>query len=114
MDRYAIASELAFYSQDQPRAVSATSSSHLFGDVGLMYEQWFPIEALSGRTLLLVSWDPADLAATRLGNRVNALDPVQEGVLMRDGRLVRRYYYRVAHGYKPPCASVVRYTMCDP
>ncbi len=66
MDRYAIASELAFYSHDQVKAVAATSSAHLFDDVGLMYEQWFPAELQTGRTLLLVSWDPANLAASHL------------------------------------------------
>ncbi|MGO9992736.1 MAG: glycosyltransferase family 39 protein [Steroidobacteraceae bacterium] len=102
MDRYAIASELAFYSHDQVEAVAATSSAHLFDDVGLMYEQWFPVELQTGRTLLLVSWDPANLAATHLENRVDGLEPVREGVLTRDGSVVRRYYYRVAHDYKYP------------
>jgi hypothetical protein len=36
MDRYAIASEAAFYASDRARAVATTSSGHLFGDVGLM------------------------------------------------------------------------------
>ena len=102
MDRYAIASELAFYSHDQVKAVAATSSAHLFDDVGLMYEQWFPVELQTGRTLLLVSWDPANLAATHLENRVDGLESVREGVLTRDGSVVRRYYYRIAHDYKYP------------
>jgi dolichol-phosphate mannosyltransferase len=102
MDRYAIASELAFYSHDQVKAVAATSSAHLFGDVGLMYEQWFPVELQTGRTLLLVSWDPANLAASHLENRVDGLDPVREGVLTRNGSVVRRYYYRIAQDYRYP------------
>jgi dolichol-phosphate mannosyltransferase len=102
MDRYAIASELAFYSHDQVKAVAATSSAHLFDDVGLMYEQWFPVELQTGRTLLLVSWDPANLAVTHLENRVDGLESVREGVLTRDGSVVRRYYYRIAHDYKYP------------
>jgi dolichol-phosphate mannosyltransferase len=112
MDRYAIASELAFYSHDQVKAVASTSSAHLFDGMGLMYEQWFPVELQAGRTLLLVSWDPANLAATHLENRVDGLEPVQEGVLTRGGSIVRRYYYRVAHDYKSPCTSGVRYTFC--
>jgi dolichol-phosphate mannosyltransferase len=102
MDRYAIASELAFYSHDQDRAVAATSSAHLFGEAGLMYEQWFPVELQAGRPLLLVAWDPANLAATHLGNRADGSEPVQEGVLARDGNLVRRYYYRIVHDYRYP------------
>ncbi len=100
MDRYAIASELAFYSHDQSKAVARTSSGHLFGDVGLMYEQWFPVDLQTGRALLLVAWDPDQLAAAHLEKHVDRLEPVREGVLVRDGRMVRPYFYRVAHGYR--------------
>jgi dolichol-phosphate mannosyltransferase len=100
MDRYAIASERAFYSRDRIKSVAETSSWHLFGGMGLMYERWFPAERQTGRTLLLLGWDAGDLAAVNLQNHVSGLEPVQEGTLVRDGRVVRRYYYRVAHGYR--------------
>jgi dolichol-phosphate mannosyltransferase len=99
MDRYAIASERAFYSHDRSKSVAETSSWHLFGGMGLMYERWFPAERQAGRTLLLLGWDAGDLAPARLQSHVSGLDPLQEGMLVRDGRVVRRYYYRVAHGY---------------
>ncbi len=102
MDRYAIASEIAFYSPNQARAVAQTTSSHLFDDMGLMYELWFPAARQAGRTMLLVAWTPADLDAGRLEKRVAELGPLQEGVLTRDGSMVRRYYYRVARGYRAP------------
>ena len=101
MDRYAIASEAAFYASDRPRSVATSSAAHLFGDVGLMYERWFPPGAQAGRTLLLVAWSPETLKDPRLARQVDRLDPVQEGVLIRNQRIVRRYYYRVAHGYLP-------------
>jgi dolichol-phosphate mannosyltransferase len=100
MDRYAIASELAFYAPYLKRAAAVTSGSHLFGDTGLMYEQWFPPELQAGRTLLLVAWDPQELAGERVEPRFERLEPIREGVLMRDGKLIRRYYYRVAYGYR--------------
>jgi len=101
MDRYAIASEAAFYAGDRDRAVATTSSGHLFGDVGLMYERWFPRSAQAGRTLLLVAWDEQTLVDPRLARWVDHLDPVHRGVLMHNERTVRTYYYRVAHGYRP-------------
>jgi dolichol-phosphate mannosyltransferase len=101
MDRYAIASELAFYSHDQARSVALTSTAHLFDDMGLMYEQWFPPQQLAGRTLLLVAWDVAALAPAHLENHVEQLEPIKEGALLRNGRMVRRYYFRVVHGYRP-------------
>jgi dolichol-phosphate mannosyltransferase len=100
MDRYAIASERAFYSHDRSRSVAETSSSHLFGGMGLMYEWWFPAQRQTGRTLLLLGWDAGDLAEAHLQSHVSGLEPLQEGTLVRDGRTVRRYYYRVVHGYR--------------
>jgi len=100
MDRYAIASERAFYSHDRSRSVAETSSSHLFGGMGLMYEWWFPAQRQTGRTLLLLGWDAGDLAEAHLQSHVSGLEPLQEGTLVRDGRAVRRYYYRVVHGYR--------------
>jgi len=100
MDRYAIASERAFYSHDRAESVADTSSWHLFGDVGLMYERWFPRERQTGRTLLLVAWNPDDLGGRQLDDHVAGMEPVEEGTLVRNGILVRRYYYRVAHDYR--------------
>lgn len=105
MDRYAIASERAFYSHEQATAVANTCSWHLFGDLGLMYERWFPVQRQTG-TLLLVAFDPDSLEAKHLDRYVAALDPVAEGVLRRDGTAVRRFYYRVAHGYKFPAQTL--------
>ena len=100
MDRYAIASELAFYSHDQSTAVRQTSAAHLFDEMGLMYEQWFPRARQAGRTLLLVAWKPDALAAPHLQRHVAQLGGLHEGTLTRDGILIRHYYYRVALGYR--------------
>lgn len=100
MDRYAIASELAFYAPDRIKAVRETSSGHLFGQMGLMYERWFPPAAERGRTLLLVAWDRGDLEAGRLQSSVEGLEPITEGSVTRDGEVVRHYYYRLAYGYR--------------
>jgi dolichol-phosphate mannosyltransferase len=99
MDRYAIASELAFYRSDRAKAVGATSSAHLFGQVGLMYERWFPAAGQSGRQLLLIAWNPADLSDQVVGEHVERLDPIQEGFLRRDRQPIRPFYYRTAYGF---------------
>jgi dolichol-phosphate mannosyltransferase len=104
MDRYAIASELAFYLPDRARAVGETTSGHLFGQVGLMYERWFPVARQSGRQLLLIAWSPAELSDRALADRVERLDPIQQGLLTRDKHLIRPFYYRVAHGFLPKTA----------
>lgn len=106
MDRYAIASEVAFYSRDRARSVATSSSAHLFGDMGLMYERWFPAAEQAGRTLLLVAWDPETLDEPRLARQVDRLDAVHRAVLTRNGRSVRPYFFRVAHGYHPEAQNL--------
>jgi dolichol-phosphate mannosyltransferase len=90
MDRYATASELAFYAPDRERAVAQTSASHLFGGAGLMYEQWFPLKSSEGRTLLLVALKPQDLADPSLESHADRLEAAHEGVLLRHGKVVHR------------------------
>jgi dolichol-phosphate mannosyltransferase len=100
MDRYAIASELAFYAPDRAAGVVRTSSGHLFGQVGLMYERWFPRAQLGGRDVLLVAWNRDDLLSERVTSALARLDPIQEGELTRGGDFIRRYYYRFGYDYR--------------
>jgi dolichol-phosphate mannosyltransferase len=100
MDRYAIASELAFYGAERTRSAVDTSSAHLFGGIGLMYERWTPAEMQEGRTLLLVAWDPADLTGKAVELHAERWGPVEDEVLRRDGQVVRHYYHRLAYNYR--------------
>jgi dolichol-phosphate mannosyltransferase len=100
MDRYAIASELAFYGAERTRSEVPTSSSHLFGGVGLMYALWAPAPLQEGRTLLLVAWDPADLTGKTVESHAERFGPVEDDVLMREGQVVRHYYHRFAYNYR--------------
>jgi dolichol-phosphate mannosyltransferase len=100
MDRYAIASELAFYGAEATQSAVETSSAHLFGGIGLMYERWTPAELQEGRTLLLVAWDPGDITGKSIESHAERWGPLEEDVLRRDGAVVRHYYYRLAYNYR--------------
>jgi dolichol-phosphate mannosyltransferase len=100
MDRYATASELAFYGVERTRSPIETSSAHLFGGIGLMYERWTPPGLQEGRTLLLIAWDPRELEGSAVESHVERLGPVEQGELSRDGVPVRRYFYRLAYNYR--------------
>jgi dolichol-phosphate mannosyltransferase len=100
MDRYAIASEAAFYGAERTKSVVETSSVHLFEGIGLMYQRWTPAELQEGRTLLLVAWDPQDLTGKIIESHAERLGPVQVDVLARDGQVVRHYYHRIAYNYR--------------
>ena len=99
MDRYAIASELAFYAMEGTKSSVQTASANLFGGIGLMYERWMPPATQEGRTLLLVAWDPHELAGPAVETHVERLGPVEHGELARDGAPLGRYYYRLAYNY---------------
>ena len=100
MDRYAIASELAFYGGARKAAGLETASSNLFGGMGLMYGQWMPAKAQDARNLLLVAWTEGELQDPYIAARVERLGPIEDDVLMRDGVLIRHYYHRLAFNYR--------------
>jgi dolichol-phosphate mannosyltransferase len=100
MDRYVIASELAFYGAETTGSPVETSSVHLFGGIGLMYERWTPRALQDGRDLLLVGWDAADLGGKAIETHVDRLGPIEDDVLRQDGQIVRHYYHRFAYNYR--------------
>jgi dolichol-phosphate mannosyltransferase len=100
MDRYAIASELAFYGGARLPAGLETANSHLFGGMGLMYGPWVPPGSQEHRNLLLVAFDPRELEDKAIAAHVARLGPIEDGVLSRDGKVVRHYYHRLAFDYR--------------
>jgi dolichol-phosphate mannosyltransferase len=100
MDRYAIASELAFYGGTRKAAGLETANSYLFGGMGLMYGRWMPLKAQAGRNLLLVAWTAGELEDANIGARVERLGPIEEDTLTRDGIVIRHYFHRLAFGYR--------------
>ncbi len=100
MDRYAIASELAFYGGARRHSGLETANSHLFGGMGLMYGQWVPAGSQEHRDLLLVAFDPRELEDKAIAAHVARLGPIEDDVLSRDGKLVRHYYHRLAFDYR--------------
>ena len=100
MDRYAIASEVAFYGGARTPTGLQTANSHLFGGMGLMYGLWLPPKSLDGRNLLLVAWSPGELDDRYVHAGVERLGPIEDDVLMRDGVLIRHYYHRMAFNYR--------------
>jgi dolichol-phosphate mannosyltransferase len=105
MDRYVIASELAFYGAGILQADIETMNSHLFGGMSLMYGQWTPPAAQHGRNLLLVAFDPAELAGPSVESHLDRLGPIEDDVLMRDGAVIRHYYHRLGYGYRSVAAD---------
>lgn len=103
MDKYFIASEMAFYRRDRMKdvheGIEHTCSRNLFGRDGLMYEWWFPGDGQVGRTLVLVSTDTDNLSDDKIAKRVRHLSSVQEVGIMKNGAPAGRFFYRIGYGY---------------
>jgi dolichol-phosphate mannosyltransferase len=99
MQRNFLSSELAFYDPDRDGA-RETAGPHLFGDNSLMYEWWFPKKLQEDRTLLLVSFDAADLTRSSVLRHVAHLGPVQTGMFRKNGKPIRPFYYCSAFDYR--------------
>jgi len=100
MDRYELASQLTFYAPDHARSVPGTSSRNLFGAQGLMYGRWASTLQIGERPLLLVAWDPHDIADEFTVPYAASVGPMQTGYLSREGVPVRDFHYRIAKGYR--------------
>jgi len=110
MDKYNIASELAFYRHREGESVKSrvanTAGRNLFGSDALMYELWAPSDAYSGRTLLLVSFNPLALANDVLTPFARYLGPARERSVSKLGVPAGHYFYRVVDGFRgAPSAS---------
>jgi hypothetical protein len=99
MDRYAIASEVAFYGRQQMHSPLETMNSYLFDGMSLMYGRWTPPQLQQHRDLLLVAFSAGELQGPLIESHVERLGPIEEAALMRNGKLVRHYYHRFAYNY---------------
>jgi dolichol-phosphate mannosyltransferase len=100
MDRYAIASEVAFYGRRQLHSTVETMNSYLFDGMSLMYGRWTPPESQQHRNLLLVAFSAGELQGPEIESHVKRLGPIEDMVLMQDGSVIRHYYYRLAYDYQ--------------
>jgi dolichol-phosphate mannosyltransferase len=99
MYRNFISSEFAFY-DPSPDGAQQTAGPHLFGGQSLMYEWWFPKKLQEGRTLLLVAFETRELTGSSVLRHVNHLGPIETGIITKNGKSVRPYFYRYAYGYR--------------
>ena len=116
MDKYKIASGLSFYlkklSWEHRGAGSEetsieTAGCNLFGKNSLMYAFWYPSEQYAGRSMILVSDKPEELAITIIKKSFKKLEPIREIKVTKNGKSVKNYYLRLGHDYRPIAGSVV-------
>jgi len=91
LDRYFIASELAYFDPDRDVA-----GRHLVGAPSLMWSFWSDPAAYAGRTMVLVGLEAYEF--DQLEPYFAELGPVQQRSLGKEGR----FYFRIGRGYRPP------------
>ena len=108
MDKYKIASGLAFYryrdvvsggDKTPDWVIRETSSGHLFGKNGLMYAYWFPPAALDGKDLLLVASSRDMIDERSLRGYVGDMDEIRELDITENGSIIDHCFIRLVHGY---------------
>ena len=101
MSKWSVAAPLSFYNRsDEPMEIR---SRNLFGDSGAMYDFWYPSEPPTTRPIIMVGIWRHDLEHT---SKIHDIDrmlvqpgPIQERVIMREGKPLRQVHYRIAQGY---------------
>lgn len=102
MSKWSVASAVSFYSH-LAEAPLELRSRNLFNDSAAMYEFWYPSTAPMQRPIVLVGMKSKHLEQNRQGQDITwVLDqpgPIQQKVVLRDGKPLRTIYYRIAQGY---------------
>ena len=98
MDTDRVASWLAFYGP-RHREDHEVGGRHLFGLDSGMYELWMEPYEAARRTLILVAQDRDALEGPIVESRVTDCGEIGELTAVRDGRTIRRVFYRIVQGY---------------
>jgi dolichol-phosphate mannosyltransferase len=95
---YFISSELSFYlpGGNLPGHISG---QHLFGMRSVMWRQWVPISAVTGKAVMVIDFDPVQLSAKPLEDHFERLGPVDYRWIKKNNRVVGRFFYRVGYGF---------------
>jgi dolichol-phosphate mannosyltransferase len=110
MDKYRVASELAFYrtkikknpvEQLENEGVLFTSGRHLFGLNSLMYSYWQPKQKVGNGHMILVSRDHTDLLKHSINSHIDKMGKIQFNIIKKNGVPIARYYYSIVEGYRP-------------
>ncbi|MEP6879793.1 MAG: dolichyl-phosphate beta-D-mannosyltransferase, partial [Nitrosospira sp.] len=101
MSKWSVAAPLSFYNRsEEPMEIR---SRNLFGDSGAMYDFWYPSEPPTTRPIIMVGIWRHDLEHTSKIHDIARMlvqpGPIQERVVMREGKPLRQVHYRIAQGY---------------
>ncbi len=116
MDKYNIASQLAFYRTrlnrdkrgiERHEGVEATTGRHWFDKESLMFGYWPIPGGKEGRTLILVGDETEDLSRESVTESFEHLTPVTRLVTEHNGKRSKEFFYRIGYGFlRPPIRPI--------
>lgn len=98
MDRYFITAEYAFYNNKTGNE-NNIAGRHLLGWKSLMFSQWYMPDYAIGKPFLLVDFTQHRLLRSGPLEHFESYSPILYKGIIKNGRQVGRFYYRVAYGY---------------
>lgn len=106
MDKYRIASGLAFYRDkmnlpgQETAELNETTGRQLFGDDALMYNYWCPPLQAVARDILMIAEDRKQLDSTGLLNHYQQLGQIKEINIKKRGENAGHFFYRKLTAYR--------------
>ncbi|MHC1551622.1 glycosyltransferase family 39 protein [Phyllobacterium sp. K27] len=97
MDRYFLASQIAFYNRRSKDPVNSSVGSGVLGKNSLMYNYWFQPADLQGKNAILFSLKRHELEHDSLSKHFHRLANIQQQEVIKQGIAVGRFYYRIGH-----------------
>lgn len=102
MSKWSVAAALSFY--DNKETPMDVRSRNMFSQNAAMYNFWYPSEPPTSRPIILVGMRPWQIEHDIEGNDNITPALVQPGevreiAIQREGKPLRRVYYRIAQGY---------------
>lgn len=96
MDKYNVASELAFY------AGGDSVGCGILGLPSLMYAYWYKAEDFHGSDIILLSFDRRALESPEVLRKFEATSTPEQRIVLKNGQPAGVFYYRVGYGFMPP------------
>ncbi len=104
MDKYFVASEVAFYARRDGRVMGNSVGGGPLGDDSLMYGFWYKPSDMNGRTIILVGLKKSDVDKAGAAQHFDRLTDMATQDVSRDGQTIGRFFYRIGYRYRD-CVS---------
>lgn len=109
MDKYFVASEIAFYNRQDQDTVRTSVGRGPFGEDGLMYDYWFKPADMKGRTVILYGLKRNDLDQDTIAGHFARLTDIIEQKVTKNGAPVGSFFYRIGYDFRS-CLPLVAST----